>query len=612
MQTNRKRSKSIASMSHSDSFPFVMRSFVLVVFVVCLAFGSEQVDPRLAAILHSLPHREPIPAWVFFTDKGTHERQKAFIPRTVVTERSLQRRLKVRTADDVVDETDLPVEERYVQAVAALGVHIRQRTKWFNGVSVSATRTQLEHLAALPFVRRIERVARFRRNTSEKFAATAASSTSPLSSLSRTTHGFDYGPSLAQLEQLKVPALHEMGNYGQGVIVGVFDNGFRLLNHEAFDTLRTRIIATYDFVDHKVSVVPNNPSTGFGAHGVITLSALGGFKPGQLIGPAFDAQFILARTENDSSETPLEEDNWVAAIEWADSLGVDVTSTSLGYLTYDAPYPSWTWQDMDGNTTVITRAADMAVARGIVVCNSAGNNGFNSSHNTLNAPADGRRVLAIGAVANSGQRASFSSVGPTVDGRIKPDLMAQGVSVRCAHWDNPTEYTYSGGTSLSCPLAAGVVALLLHAKPSATPQEIADVLKQTASRAPAPDNLYGWGIIDALSAVTALRGGLEVPTEFALLQNSPNPFVIGRDATTRIVFTVAEPAHVRITVFDLLGRAVRTVVDETFPRSKHTAEWTGTDAGGKVLASGVYFARMIATASSGRTFWQTRKLILVR
>lgn len=599
-------------MWHSNSSPIAKHPIVLVVFVVSVACGSEKIEPRLAMLLQSLQPQEALPAWIFFTDKGTHEQYIPFIPRTVVTERSLQRRLKVRAGDDVVDETDLPVEERYVEAVAAMGVRIRQRTKWFNGVSVTATRTQVEQIAALPFVRRIERVARFRRHALGEFVATPPPPSSPYSSAAHTGHEFDYGPSLAQLSQLNVPALHNMGNYGQDVIIGVFDNGFRLLHHEAFDTLRTRIIATYDFVDHKVSVVPNNPSTGFGAHGVVTLSALGGFKPGQLIGPAFGAHFILARTENDSSETPLEEDNWVAAIEWADSIGVDVTSTSLGYLTYDAPYASWTWEDMDGNTTVITRAADMAVARGIVVCNSAGNNGFHSSHNTLNAPADGRRVLAIGAVTSSGERASFSSVGPTVDGRIKPDLMAQGVSVRCAHWDNPTEYTYSGGTSLSCPLAAGVVALLLHAKPSATPQEITDALKQTATRTLTPDNLYGWGIINALSALTILQGRAEVPTEFALLQSSPNPFVTGRDATMRITFKLAEPADVKITLFDLLGRAVRTVVNETFPRSTRTAEWDGTDAGGKLLASGVYFARMIATASSGKTFSQTRKLILVR
>jgi hypothetical protein len=233
------------------------------------------------------------------------------------------------------------------------------------------------------------------------------------------------------------------------------------------------------------------------------LSTIGGYKPGQLIGPAFGASFILARTENDSSETPFEEDNWVVAIEWADSIGVDVTSTSLGYLTYDAPYTSWTWQNMNGDTTLITRAADWAVSRGIVVVNSAGNEGSNASHNTLIAPADGDSVLAVGAVTSTGTRSSFSSVGPTtsVPARIKPDVMAMGSSVRVASSTITTGYTTASGTSFSCPLAAGVAALVVHARPNATPMQIMNSMRSTASRAATPDNQYGWGILDALAAI---------------------------------------------------------------------------------------------------------------
>ena len=156
-----------------------------------------------------------------------------------------------------------------------------------------------------------------------------------------------------------------------------------------------------------------------------TLSLIGGFYEGQLIGPAFGADFILTRTENTDSETPIEEDNWIAAMEWADSIGVDVTSTSLGYIGFDPPYTSYTWQDMDGNTCRITNGADYAVSLGIFVVNSAGNEGYDV-HNTLGAPADGDSVIAIGSVNSSGSRSNFSSVGPTVDGRIKPDLMTMG------------------------------------------------------------------------------------------------------------------------------------------------------------------------------------------
>ncbi len=586
----------------------IRHALIIGLLIVSGARSNGTLDPRLAEALRAHPPDGPIAVWVFFTDKGTHEHMKGAIPRSVVSSRSILRRLKVRPPERVVDETDLPVEERYVAEIAARVVRVRQRSKWFNGVSVLATRRQIEQVAGLPFVRRVELVTRFRRNDTE-LLTDAPHTELPQALLSPSrAHAFDYGPSFAQLNLINVPAVHDMGNYGQGVVIGVFDNGFRLLNHEAFDTLRTRIVATYDFVDHKVSVVPNNPSTGFGAHGIVTLSALGGFKQGELIGPAFGASYILARTENDSSETPLEEDNWVAAIEWADSLGVDVTSTSLGYLTYDPPYPSWTWQNMDGNTTVITRAADMAVARGIIVFNSAGNNGFSIEHNTLNAPADGDSVLAVGAVTIDGQRAPFSSVGPTVDGRIKPDVMAQGVTVRCAHWDNPTQYTYSGGTSLSCPLAAGVAALLLHAKPTATPMEIANIMKATASRANSPDNLYGWGIVNARKAIESV-----VPTTFALLQNYPNPFSASRgSSSTTLTYKVPEAAHVTIKVFDVLGREVKTLVNETATRAFQTAAWDGKSSSGNVVASGVYFGRMVATSSSGRTFSATIKMMLVR
>ncbi|MEO8169129.1 MAG: S8 family serine peptidase, partial [bacterium] len=428
--------------------------------------------------------------------------------------------------------------------------------------------------------------------------------------LNRTSN-IDYGLSYSQLNQINVPAVHATGNYGQGVIVGSFDNGVRLLNHEAFDTLRTRLIATYDFVDHKVSVTPNNPGEGFGAHGVATLSAMGGYKPGQLIGPAFGASFIIARTENDSSETPLEEDNWVAAIEWAESLGVDVTSTSLGYLTYDPPYSSWTWQNMDGKTTVITRAADMAVSKGVVVVNSAGNNGFNATHNTLNAPADGDSVLSIGALTIDGERAGFSSVGPTLSTppRIKPDVMAQGLLVRSAHTANPTEYAYAQGTSLSCPLAAGVAALLIHANPTASAVEIMNAMRQTASRASSPDREYGWGVINAMDAVNLVSGGQRIPTAYKLLQNYPNPF----NPSTNIVFDLPKSSFVSLKIYNLLGQEVKTLATNQQFIGHPSIIWHGDTNSGSTIATGVYFARLSARSVDGTSnYASTIKLVFLR
>jgi hypothetical protein len=260
------------------------------------------------------------------------------------------------------------------------------------------------------------------------------------------------------------------------------------------------IIAKYDFVNHDPGV-GDSTDMGEGSHGTQTLSAIGGFKQGKLIGPAFNSNFILAKTENTDSETPIEEDNWIAALEWADSIGVDVTSTSLGYLGYDAPFVGYTWQNMDGNTARITIAGDLAVKKGIVVVNSAGNEGFNSTHNTLGAPADGDSIIAVGSVGSSGTRSGFSSVGNTVDGRIKPDIMAMGSGVTLASPYSNTTYTTGSGTSFSCPLAAGVAALILSYNPSLTPIQVRDAMRNTASRSQNPDREYGWGIINALNAI---------------------------------------------------------------------------------------------------------------
>lgn len=478
---------------------------LILIALVLQFFGGALAQPPIEKFSNQLKHHlngyasnSEVLVWVFFIDKGLETEQTLLKPQSVVSEKSLKRRLKVYNQNSLLDFSDLPVSFEYIEQIQFLGFKLKHKSKWFNAVSGYISAANLNMISNLPFVKQIDLVACFPKvyEQSEKI---------PLQELSEykqvtipKTYFFDYGNSLTQLEQINVPAVHDLGYIGQGVTICVMDAGFDRLSHEVFSSMN--IVAAYDFVNNDDDV-SDGLDMGRGWHGTKTLSVIGGFKQGKLIGPAFGASFILAKTENTDSETPIEEDNWIAALEWADSIGADITSTSLGYLGYDPPFVGYTWENMDGNTARITIAADLAVKKGIVVFNSAGNEGFDAVHNTLGAPADGDSVIAVGAVTASGIRASFSSVGNTIDGRIKPDIMAMGAGVTLVANSGDTFYTTGSGTSYSCPLAAGVAALILDFNPNLTPLQLRDAMRNTASRSQSPNREYGWGIINALDAI---------------------------------------------------------------------------------------------------------------
>jgi hypothetical protein len=367
-----------------------------------------------------------------------------------------------------------------------------------NAVSIFATPGETEILQSLPFVKSTQRVASL--NIPPALEAVPQP---PQLFKTTTTHRFQYGNSLAQMEQIRATDLHDAGIYGAGVIVGMMDSGFRWQDHEAFQHLSDRIIGEHDFVQND-NVTRNQTGDRFDQdeHGTQTFSVLGGFAPGQLIGPGFGARFILAKTEYVPAETHAEEDNWVEAVEWMESVGVDVTSTSLGYTTFDAGQTSYTPSNMDGKTAIITNAAELAVRKGVVVITSAGNDG-DKAWRIISAPADGPNVITVGAVFSTGDVAGFSSRGPTADGRIKPDVMAMGVGVYRVASNSVDGYIFGlPGTSLSCPLVGGVVAQILSAHPDLTPAQVMEALRNTASRANQPDNDYGYGIVNARAAIT--------------------------------------------------------------------------------------------------------------
>jgi len=443
----------------------------------------------LKASASALESGKTLSVWVYFIDKGEAEGTSIASAlaeaRRALRPRCLQRRAKVRTEAGLVDHEDLPLSTVYVEQVKALVPRIRTVSRWLNAVSVEIRPEELDALAALGFVRGLDVVRGFRRDE-DLFPAPesqAAASRSPI-----------YGPSYPQLGQIGIPPLHRRGLSGRGVLVGLLDVGFHT-SHEVFRL--ANLVAEWDFVfgDGDVQQNPNDPNDYSDSHGTATCSLLGGFKYGQLIGPAFGADFLLAKTEDARSETPIEEDYWTAGIEWAESLGVDVVSSSLGYTDW------YRFKDMDGKTAVTTKAANRAVSLGVVVVNAAGNERGNAWGHII-APADGLDVIAVGAVDVSGKISTFSSPGPTFDGRIKPEVCALGVNVWIAQnrRDGSDYYTAGAGTSYSTPLVGGAAALLLEAHPDWTPNEIRAALMNTAGNAATPNNDYGWGIVNAPAA----------------------------------------------------------------------------------------------------------------
>ena len=482
------------------SVPLKTRAAILALAVAALTAShtpvaqSSVITPWLETALRQARTSERQLVWIYFRDKGPRVSERIVAEGALTPSRVRQRRVFRGRMTASSSLEDVALDRGYVAEVARRVSRVRHESRWLNAVSAEATPAQIQALAGLPFVTKIDTLRRYRRTRSERIEPDITRTVQPAGVLDQAAAFLDYGAGFDQVGQIKIPELHERGLDGTGVTIAVFDTGFPNLGHEAFATMR--IVAERDFVNGLDSVRASTD-----AHGTATLSVLGGFRPGQLIGPAYAATFILAITEDSRSETPIEEDNWAVAAEWAEAMGADVISSSLGYLAFDFPHTSYTDRDMDGQTAVTTRAASMAAARGVVVVNSTGNGGYDPSYNTLGAPADGRDVIAVGAVDRDGIRAPFSSVGPTTDGRVKPDVVALGVRARVASTASTTAYGRASGTSFSCPLTAGAVALVLQAHPTYRVSQVIDAIRSTASQAAAPDNLLGWGVIDALQAV---------------------------------------------------------------------------------------------------------------
>lgn len=498
-------------------------------------------------------------AWIYFSDKP----DAAFYlenPLQMLSQKALDRRSAQQIS---LDNVDVPIHPAYISQIAsASGIIVLAQSKWLNAVHVRGSVSDINQLGNLSFVSSIG----FANHALNPQGRTASqpSTQRPQSA----TADFNYGNSANQVEMLNAHLLHQQDFTGSGVTIAVFDTGFPGVDTAApFARLRDNghILGTHDFV-HDLENAYSGAS-----HGTSVLSALGGFADGQLVGTAPDADYYLFATEDVLSENPVEESYWAEAAEVADSLGVDIISSSLGYRNYDNPDYTYTFEHLDGQTSFITRAAEIAFSKGIIVINAAGNSGGNTASPWILAPSDGAHVLAIGSVDASENYSPFSSVGPTADGRIKPDLAAKGSGTFVS--DASGGINSGNGTSYATPVLAGAVACLWQALPDLTNQEIVDLVKSSSDQYSNPDYLKGYGVPDfslALESALSVQGHQEEKV-----------FVYPNPVSDRFYLSDASVATTSFWLSDAAGRLVL----------KGISEASGNDVSG--LRSGVYFYELV-------------------
>ena len=518
--------------------------------------------------------------WVKFTDKANSP-YSIDNPEEYLSQRALERRARLNIA---IDEYDIPVNPQYLQAVEACGAQLLNPSKWLNGVSVYTTsQSVVDAINALEFVEVVRNCPNYPEAQRDKeiwLENEMKASGSPVMS-----RGY-YGGAEAQVYQLRVNELHNMGYDGTGVHIAVLDGGFVATDtHQAFDNMRAegRLLGVRDFVYGSSSVYSQS------THGTSCLSTMAAYDPNNMVGTAPKASYYLFHTEDGNCENIVEEYNWVSGAEYADSLGVDICSTSLGYIDFDMPQWDHHFPDFDGHTAPMTIGAEIAASRGIICTNSAGNEGGGTC--TLGIPADAEHIITVGAVDDQGDRASFSSVGPTYDGRIKPDVMAMGQGTFVASGYSGFPYYNGSGTSFSNPVLAGAVACLRQARPTASVQEICDALRAAGNNANNPNSYDGYGIPDFVAAL----GMLDVAE------------ISAEDNNIVSVFPNPSKGNVNVTLKEGYDRANMTVYDNIGRMIINTVNTNELEAALNNLSSGIYTVNVVSENGS-----QTLKVVLTK
>lgn len=468
------------------------------------------ISPRLREMIAAKP-QDTVHVWVFFTDKQLSDertRRDALSRRMLdLTPRAQRRRALRRISPGLVDDRDLEVPALYVAGVKAVGAKLRHTSRWLNAVSVEANGDQIARVAALSFVRLVQPVAKATRLRPPE---------GPVEGSPGQRGGAAwYGNSYDQLVQINVTGAHDAGYTGTGIVIGVLDTGFNR-THTAFNQTTggahpVVVIDEYDFVDDDpIASQEGGDPSGQADHGTYILGTLGAFHPTVLVGAAYNAEFLLAKTENVPIEVPAEEDDYVAGLEWVEAQGADLATSSLGYIDW------YSQSDLDGQTAVTTIAVNIATDNGMPCCTASGNQGndFDPGTSTHIAPADAFQVLSCGAVDADGFIAFFSSDGPSADGRVKPEVLARGFYTNTVAASDNTSIVGVAGTSLSTPLVAGGVALIVQAHPDWTVDKIRRALFHTAqdfvpNATFDPYYARGYGIIDVGAAIAFVHGDID-------------------------------------------------------------------------------------------------------
>lgn len=556
----------------------------------------------MAILLFSPLPREKV--WVYFTDKGirSEEQRKDALrsARESLSERALKRRLMVRSSDDVVDYSDIPLHEEYIREVETLGGRLCEVSKWLNAATFTIPSQKGKEIEELPFVKKITPVRKFRERLVER------------------RKGIDYGEEgESQIKLLGLDKVHKRGYIGQGILMGILDTGYKKDTHPALRDIN--IVAEHDFISNdSLARYDENDTIDMRDkhqidHGSHMLSLMGARATGQLVGAAFGADFAIARTElmyraaDDKRDIIAEEGWWIAGVEFLDSVGVDIISSSLGYKDwYDST--NYRYGDMDGNTTPMSIVAGMCIGKNILLVNAMGNvDGSSRPDTCIKAPADADSIIACGGVDEDGEwfwRENWgSAIGPPYDQigvnertRWKPDVCGPWLAYVANPWNDEGNSCFTtGGTSCATAMVAGAASCILsgHRKDGEgwNAAKLRDVILKTASRSENPDDTLGYGVLNAYKALYREKPIVFPPPldEDRILYSSPNPFIPGDDKSLHIYYRLVNNTWcMNIYIFTLSGKLVKEFTKYDVTLGNGYVEWNGKDEGGNTVASGIY------------------------